>query len=241
MKEERDAVTGVLMTMQHEISRSEFFPAMSETPEKACLNEARKCDIFLGIYKNRYGYVPQENNPSRASVTEMEYDEAKKYGRDRLIFKHSDDKNREKLLSDFLTRIGNFSKGVFIAEFNNPDELKYRVLHALVFHLETVLSSDEIRGLSQKFHLQDPYEGSIHWSAIDYDESERRGYESGIRIGPREIYVRWNELGMASFDVLENGELVQRMSEHMFRSLLRTLFVDEQVYWIEKHMWRISS
>jgi hypothetical protein len=95
MQEERDAAMEVLVSIGHEIRRSEFLPAMSQTPERACLDEARNCDIFLGIYKNRYGSISLANNPGRLSVPVMEYDEAVANRRARLLFKSSDETQRE--------------------------------------------------------------------------------------------------------------------------------------------------
>jgi tetratricopeptide (TPR) repeat protein len=53
------------------------------TASKAMVDKA---DIYIGIFAHRYGYTPKEDNPSKISITEMEYDRAVELGIPRLIF-----------------------------------------------------------------------------------------------------------------------------------------------------------
>ena len=50
--------------------KMEVFGARSDEPLNACLQEIEQCDLFIGIYAHRYGYVPDSSN---ISITEMEY------------------------------------------------------------------------------------------------------------------------------------------------------------------------
>src|SRR3989344_3699437 len=124
MQEERNAVSEVIIALKQKISRCEFFAARTESPEQVCLNEATNCDIFVGIYKDRYGFVPTENNHELFSVTEMEYNAAKKAKKPILIFIHKDATNRDSQLDFFLKKISHFSKGHFRKEFQDKNELK---------------------------------------------------------------------------------------------------------------------
>ncbi len=241
MTEERDAAMEVLVSVQHEVRRSEFFPAMSSTPERACLDEARNCHIFLGIYKNRYGSIPTENNPSNKSVPEMEYDEAKGAGRALLVFKSRDDTNRERRLSEFLNSVGNFSSGVYLGTFDSIDDLKYEVLRALVFHLKTILHPSDFQRLEVLQPGPDPYRGSIPWSTIEYEECERRGFFSGITIGTRRCYMRWNSAGEPEFFFYIGDQRISQISGTEFWSLMNQIFDLEQVYWIQKDIYRTGS
>ena len=131
MQEERNAVTEVANSLKMLITRSEFFDARKESPKKACLDEVRKCDVFIGIYKKRYGFVPEDDNPEGFSVTQMEYLEAKNSNREISIFISEDLINREERLTSFLEKIRNFTKGHFVKKFHCNEELKYLTLQAL--------------------------------------------------------------------------------------------------------------
>lgn len=61
----------------------EFFGARSEEPTIATEKEIRECDIFIGIYAHRYGYIPGGNEKS---IIHMEYELAKELGKDCLCF-----------------------------------------------------------------------------------------------------------------------------------------------------------
>ena len=39
--------------------RMEVFGARTGEPTKACVKEVEECDLFVGIYAYRYGYVPK--------------------------------------------------------------------------------------------------------------------------------------------------------------------------------------
>lgn len=141
MQDERNAITEVVSTLQQQISRCEYFPARTESPKEVCLEVARNCDIFLGIYKKRYGFVPKENNPENISVTHMEYIEAKKSNRKICIF-ISAQKEAEKDLTEFLDTVKNFSKGHFVKTYHNIDELKYLIAQSL-YNLKNIPSLTE--------------------------------------------------------------------------------------------------
>src|SRR5262249_28670033 len=50
----------------------------------SCLQDVRKCDVYILILGLRYGYVPDEANPDHLSITQLEYQEAR--GKPRLVF-----------------------------------------------------------------------------------------------------------------------------------------------------------
>ena len=73
--------------------RQGMFPVMMEHLPASDADAAAKslkmvdgADIYLGVFAYRYGYVPEDNNPDRISITEMEYNRAVERGIPRLIF-----------------------------------------------------------------------------------------------------------------------------------------------------------
>ncbi|UCC65657.1 MAG: DUF4062 domain-containing protein, partial [Anaerolineae bacterium] len=81
---------------------------------------ARQCDIYLGIYGTRYGWVPPGD---RVSVTEMEFQEARKQGKDILVYV-KDVPEREEAQVEFLRRVEDFDEGYFRRPyFTTPEQL----------------------------------------------------------------------------------------------------------------------
>jgi Domain of unknown function (DUF4062) len=50
--------------------------ATDERPVEKCLRDVAGCDVYVGIFAYRYGYVPKEENPEGRSITELEYRKA---------------------------------------------------------------------------------------------------------------------------------------------------------------------
>ena len=70
--------------------------------DEVYLDELAKCDIYLGLIGNRYGF----QDASGISPTEREYDEATRLGLPRLIFVvGSDNTLREEKETQFLRKI----------------------------------------------------------------------------------------------------------------------------------------
>jgi formylglycine-generating enzyme required for sulfatase activity len=61
----------------------EYMGAMDKEPTKACLDLVEQCDLFIGIYAWRYGYIP---DGSEFSITKQEYDHAQKLDRPCLCY-----------------------------------------------------------------------------------------------------------------------------------------------------------
>jgi len=78
----------------------------------------------VGIYKNRYGFIPKKQNTQQLSVTELEYNKAKQYDKPMILLVSSDDIKRDTKLSQFILKIENFSTGHFRKVFENLDQLK---------------------------------------------------------------------------------------------------------------------
>jgi hypothetical protein len=61
----------------------ETFGARPEEPTTACLSDVDVCEVFIGIYAHRYGFIPKG---SEISITELEFDHARKKGKPILAF-----------------------------------------------------------------------------------------------------------------------------------------------------------
>lgn len=81
--EYRQQVYDVLRKMRYDVMAMEDYVATDKRPLDKCLADVASCDIYVGIFAWRYGYVP----PSQErSITELEYRQAGQSGLERLIF-----------------------------------------------------------------------------------------------------------------------------------------------------------
>ena len=84
--EYRKSVAHALRTTRHQVISMEEYVAAPQRPLKKCLEDVAACDIYIGIFAWRYGYIPQTDNPDRKSITELEYFHAGVKRKKRLIF-----------------------------------------------------------------------------------------------------------------------------------------------------------
>lgn len=122
----------------------EHLPANDDEAITASLKMVDEADIYVGVYAQRYGYIPKgkKRNPKQISVTEMEYDRAVKRKIPRLVFimdkTHSitvddiDIENAAKLKA-FKDRVQNKN---IINFFKSPADLRSHVINSLSKHLE---------------------------------------------------------------------------------------------------------
>jgi HEAT repeat protein len=136
LREYREMVNLALQRLGHEDMAMELYVAEDKRPLDKCLQDVTSCDVYVGIFAWRYGYVPQENNPKGRSITELEYRKAKDEGKPRLIFLSSEEAPwpmnnvdeepgriqalRRELMTDRL-----------VDDFANPDELTRKVNEAV--------------------------------------------------------------------------------------------------------------
>ena len=81
----------------------EDIPAGDRKPDDIYLGEVEKCDIYLAILGNEYGW----KNEAGRSPTELEFDHATKTHRERLVFvKGDDDKARAPEMADLVRKAG---------------------------------------------------------------------------------------------------------------------------------------
>ena len=69
----------------------EDYVATDQRPVDRCLAHVSECDIYVCLLAWRYGYTPDANNPTRASVTDLEYRRATEKEIPRLVFLLAED------------------------------------------------------------------------------------------------------------------------------------------------------
>jgi hypothetical protein len=79
----RKAAANALEQLGQQVGRMEVFGARPTEPTEACVNEIDRCSVFIGIYAHRYGFIP---NGSEMSITELEFDHARRRGRQVFCF-----------------------------------------------------------------------------------------------------------------------------------------------------------
>lgn len=115
--------------------RMEIFCAQPNTPLETSLREIDRCDLFVGIYAYRYGSIPKNYS---LSVTEMEFDHAKKKGIPMFAFfidpkftwpkKFIEDEPGKSLLKEFKSKIDT----ILVREnFTTPEDLALLVVTSL--------------------------------------------------------------------------------------------------------------
>jgi tetratricopeptide (TPR) repeat protein len=133
--EYRAAAKDALERLDTQVGRMEVFGARPEDAIQASLHDLEKCDIFVGIYAYRYGYIPED---STISVTEQEYDHAKKLKIPMFCF--TVDPNQPWIQSSVedepgKSKIINFKKKInteFLKDvFTTPKDLAFKVSSAV--------------------------------------------------------------------------------------------------------------
>jgi tetratricopeptide (TPR) repeat protein len=134
--EYRKAAIRAVEGTNYQAGKMEVFGARSEEPLDACLKEVEECEIFIGIYALRYGFVP---DGSDISITEMEYLHAKEQGKTIYCFlldeanqgwltKWMDDETGKSKLRVLKQRV----RAKHVCDyFTTPDDLRAKVANAL--------------------------------------------------------------------------------------------------------------
>lgn len=61
----------------------EYYVAEPDRPLGRCLRDAAECDLYIGLFAWRYGFIPPGED---RSITELEYRTATAAGKPALIF-----------------------------------------------------------------------------------------------------------------------------------------------------------
>lgn len=87
----RERVYRVLRQLGHDVIAMEDYIATDQRPLHKCLDDVEGCNLYVGIFAWRYGYIPPaEDNPGQKSITELELWQAKGSGIECLLFLHDE-------------------------------------------------------------------------------------------------------------------------------------------------------
>jgi tetratricopeptide (TPR) repeat protein len=129
--------------------RVENLPAIGEASRYVCLKEVADADAVIIILKDRYGFIPDANNPEGLSVTHLEYREAKRLEKPIFAFLH-DGVEAEPVLQQFIREINDFDQGVLRKKWKSVDQLKSEVRRALLFWIARRARGDRSREAREK-------------------------------------------------------------------------------------------
>lgn len=102
------------------------FGAKPVSPREACLEGVRESDVYIGLFGEHYGYITDEEK----SATEEEFEEARRRGLKILIFEERIGKETKQ--QRLLSKIKGYEEGYFIDVYETPNELKDKMIKALV-------------------------------------------------------------------------------------------------------------
>lgn len=162
LQPERDSAEAVIARLGHECLRAETHDAPGISPEEVCRKLARDCDIYVGIFGGRYGYmVPRLGR----SATEMEYREARTSNPGKVFVYVKDAEDVEDDQRRFLTEVEDFSQGYFRHErFQSVSQLAQQLERDLITWTsrrirEALAKEVEVRALRDKVaHLSNVME-----------------------------------------------------------------------------------
>ena len=81
--EHRQQVYDILRKMRYDVMAMEDYVATDQRPLDKCLADVISCQVYVGIFAWRYGYIPPGQEQS---ITELEYRQAGQSDLERLIF-----------------------------------------------------------------------------------------------------------------------------------------------------------
>jgi len=176
-KKERAAIANV-------ISKSENAPIYAENiveankPSKKVIEDAvKRCHCYIGIFHNKWGWVPPNDNLDKLSVTAIEYNIAKEHGLPSLILVSNSKKEKE--LKEFLKKIGEYETGEWFNHYEDMTEMvgivglkmKDLVLQATTKPIDFVDIKNKIHEFSTKFKdLTNNKIGTIYTKPTDYNK-----------------------------------------------------------------------
>ncbi|MDH2427620.1 HEAT repeat domain-containing protein [Sphaerisporangium sp. TRM90804] len=131
--QERAAVRQALEGMRVHGVAMEAYVADTRPPLEKCLRDVRECDLYIGVFAFRYGYVP--DGETRA-ITELEYRAAVEAGIPCLIFLLHEDAPRPRSMIDRdSTKIDalreELARAHGVSFFSTPEELARQVATAV--------------------------------------------------------------------------------------------------------------
>jgi tetratricopeptide (TPR) repeat protein len=165
LKDYRAAAYRTLRQMQHDVVSMEDYTAGDQRPLDKCLADVAACEVYVGIFAWRYGFIPEKDNPERKSITELEYRKASQEGKPRLIFLLHPNAEWKLAWTDMRTGEGGQGKRIdalrgelgrehTVSFFNSPDALSGQISVALQQALVETGMAERRRALAEESELR---------------------------------------------------------------------------------------
>jgi ATP-dependent DNA helicase RecG len=176
-----------------EVFLFEDIPAKDQKPDNIYLGEVERCDIYLAILGNQYGW----KNADGKSPTELEFEHATQTHRERLVFvKGDDDKVREPEMAKLIRRVGH---QVTRRRFADVSDLTRELYASLVECLDT---RGDLRST--------PFDGSVcdGTTLKDVDKAEVKAFvETAEAVGRLKLKgSRTPKAVLKNFNLLRDGQ-----------------------------------
>jgi HEAT repeat protein len=192
LKDYRTKVRTVLGLLGIDDVAMEYYVAEPKRPLERCLHDAGECDLYIGIFAWRYGYIPDGESKS---ITELEYRMAIKAGKPALIFLLSEDTPWPLTLADRdrddIERLREELAKTHVASFfSNPDSLGTQVAAAIHRHLDspgTPLSAQAL--LSPEVKASYYTRLAQEHGRLDLDTISPSQFEEQLRIQLSSVFV----------------------------------------------------
>jgi 8-oxo-dGTP pyrophosphatase MutT (NUDIX family) len=134
-------------------ARMEVFGARPEEPLHACLKEIQACNLFIGIYAHRYGFIPEGSD---LSITELEYRHAQNLKKPLFCFvvdehhpwppKLIEENPSKQKLEMFKQTLGS---ATIRETFSTPEDLAYKIASSLGHYLSREASRESALDIDQ--------------------------------------------------------------------------------------------
>jgi O-acetyl-ADP-ribose deacetylase (regulator of RNase III) len=125
LREHRQHVYHQLRRVGHDVIAMEDYVAQDGRPVVNCLDDISRCDVYIGVFAWRYGYIPADHNSRHLSITELEYRHAVDSGKECLVFLADDNFPWPHFLTDSHT--GNGEGGRLIKQLREELRNKTQV------------------------------------------------------------------------------------------------------------------
>lgn len=130
LQDERNSVQAAVEELGHTCLRAETYSAPGSSPKAACVLMARECDVYIGIFGSRYGFVVPELG---ISATEMEFREARSQNPAKIFVYVKKAEQIEPEQERFLNDVQDFSSGYFRHEvFTDGNHLIQQIRNDIV-------------------------------------------------------------------------------------------------------------
>ena len=164
MEPHRAAVSDAVESLGYALTRSEDFGASTDTPRRACLQEARTADLTIVLLGARYG----EPQSSGLSATHEEFQEARDHGTVAVLVQREVD--REPRQREFLAEAQDWATGRLTDTFSDPDDLRSKVTRVLHEHalrqLDVPLDASELLERARSWLPRQPQHSSSRLHVI---------------------------------------------------------------------------